>query len=126
MVGRVLGEILAVIRELCEAAGFDMVKGVGEGHVAKLLVVPAGFSVCCGVKELGPLSLVGKSSHETGRKVLPLCEQPFERHCTGDRAVIEAEDDLLTGRQPAQIGPCRVDCGAAYVFPLFTANRPYA
>jgi hypothetical protein len=47
-----------------EVFGLDEIQGVGQGHVAVVVVVPEGFPVGGDVHQLRPIPIVGKGAHQ--------------------------------------------------------------
>ena len=52
----IIFKVFSIIREFCQAIGFDMVQGVGQGHVSEFVVMPIRLAVSGYREDLGPLS----------------------------------------------------------------------
>jgi hypothetical protein len=61
--GRIDGEVLAIVGELRQLFGLNMVEHVSERHVTLEMVVAVGFAVGGNVHELLPATVGGESAH---------------------------------------------------------------
>ena len=95
--GRKFFEELAVVGQAWPAAFFDPVHGVGEGHLAVLVVVAVAFAVGGDVGELGDLGIAGRggmeAGEETAAEVFAAVEQAFEGDGAGAGAIVEEDGD---------------------------------
>ena len=65
--GRVQLEMLAVIRDLREVILFKMVDGVGQCHVATLVVMSVSFTIGCNVQKLIAGSFIESAQQPIGK-----------------------------------------------------------
>ena len=59
---------LPVIGQLRAAAVFDTMQGVGQRHIAIMMMVTVTLAVRCDMRELRPGALVGKAAQQAIRK----------------------------------------------------------
>src|SRR5215831_15536808 len=76
--GRVYGEVLAVVGELGEFVGLDVMQSVGERHLSLVVVVAVGFAVGGDVHELFPPPAVRESADEALGEAFAVGKQAFK------------------------------------------------
>ena len=115
---RVDGEVLAVVGELRQLVGFDVMQRVGERHLALEMMVAVGLAVGGDVHELRPAAVLGEAADQAVGEAFAIGEQPFEGDGAGDGAVVEEEVDAAARRQIADVGARGIDLAAFDVFEL--------
>ena len=112
--GREFFEELAVVGEVGLVAVFDPVHGVGERHLAVLVMVAVAFAVGGDVGELGA-SVVGGGGMEAGEQaageVFAAVEEAFEGDGAGVGAVVEEDGDAAAFVELDEVGVGGVDGG---------------
>ncbi len=112
--GREFFEELAVVGEAGLAGVFDPVHGVGEGHLAVLVMVAVALAVGGDVRDLRGFGIAGRGwveGEETFGEVFAAVEEPFEGDGAGAGTVVEEDVDGAAFIEADKIGVGGVDGG---------------
>ena len=83
----------AVVGDLRQAAGFDVIQRIGQRHVAERMVMAVGFAVGGDVGQLRPVALIRQCVQQTLREALAVVQQALKGHRPRDRPVVEEQVD---------------------------------
>ena len=122
---RVAFEELAVVSELRQAMGLDVVQRVSQRHVAKAVMVSVAFAVGGDVRELCVPPILRENTEQAVRQIFAARQQSLESHRAGDRTIIEEQCDLASRRQTLLVGARRIDTAAAEVMPCAVADAAH-
>jgi hypothetical protein len=89
--GRVLFQIFPVIGDLCQAIGFNVMKGKSQCHVPEAMVVSVGLSISGNVDKLRPGTFFREGVGKTMGKIVTALEEILKGNPPGDRAIVEKE-----------------------------------
>src|SRR5512133_754275 len=99
--GRMLFKIFAVVGELGEIVGLDVLHGIRERHLAVAMVMAVGLAICRDVHQLRPITSVGEATEDSLGEVLTIPQESFKGDCLGNRAVVKEEIDDSSRRKLA-------------------------
>ena len=126
--GREFFEELAVVGELGVAVVLDPVHGVGERHLAVLVVVAVAFAVGGDVGELGAAGAVGGVGRKPSSRRLPKCfaavEQAFKGDGAGGGAIVEEDGDAAAFVELDEVGLRGIDGGVGGEDPVVGCRLP--
>ena len=101
-----------------------MVQRVRERHLALIVVMAVGLAVGSDVHELLPTAVRTESTHEAVGETLTIRQQPFERDCPRNGAVVEEQVDAAAGGKIAHVGTRWVDLAAFDVLEFDSSDAP--
>ncbi len=120
MGGRVLGQVLAVIGDVRQAPRFDVVQGIGQGHIAMGVMMAVGFAVSGDVHELWPAARVRETAYQPLGEVFAVGEQVFKSHGLRNGSVIKEQVDVAAGGQIGCVSTGGINPGPLDVTPALT------
>ena len=89
-----------VIGKVGQTFSFDLVKGVGKGHIPKREVVTIGFAISGHMDELGAFLPIGESLHKAAHEFLSAPQEPLKGDGAGNRAVVKSRSHIPSGLLP--------------------------
>ncbi len=89
--GWILFQIFAVIGDLCQIIGLNIVKGESQRHIPEAVMVTIGLSISGNVDELSTSAFFREGVDKPMSKVITAVEQVFKGDLTRYRAIVKKE-----------------------------------
>ena len=96
---------------------FNMMKAIGQGHVAEFMVMAVGFPVGRDIDKLGIVVPGIKITHQPPGKLLTIIKKAFKSNSQGDRPIIKEDTDLPARWQITAVRYTRIDLVQRQVMP---------
>ena len=121
---RILLEKLSIIGKFREAVGLDMVQGVRQSHLAKMMMMSVTLAIRRDVHQFRPIAFVRKTAHHALGELLAVVKQAFERYRFRNWSVVEEHGNFSFGRQPHEVRAGGINAFSAYIFPRTAPDPP--
>ena len=113
------GQVFAIVGDPGKLVAFQVIEGIGQGHLAMRVMMAVSFAVGGNVHHLRPVAFRVKTAQQPVRKSFPIHQQVLESDGMRDGSVVEEQADRASGRKVALVSTRRIDPASFHTLPFF-------